>query len=65
MVKSLFGCVEVGFLDFGSVTVGLRDAIEVVINEEKSLLSYLLHGLRHRLLLLLSACQTESSLPYR
>jgi hypothetical protein len=43
--------------------VRLRDAIEVVIVEEMSLLSCLLDVLRHRLLLLLFACQTESSLP--
>jgi hypothetical protein len=43
--------------------VRLRDAIEVVIDEEMSLLSSLLDGLRHRLLLLLSTCQTESSPP--
>jgi hypothetical protein len=37
--------------------------IEVVIVEEMSLLSCLLDILRHRPLLLLSACQTKSSLP--
>ena len=40
-----------------------EDLFEVVIVEEPSLLSCLLDGLRHRILLLLSACQTESSLP--
>jgi hypothetical protein len=45
--------------------VRLPDVIKVVIIEEMSLLSYLLVGLRLRLLLLLSACQTESSLPFR
>jgi hypothetical protein len=57
------GCVEVGLLGCGSVVVRLRDAIKVVIVEEMSLLSCLLGGLRHRLLPLLSACQSESSLP--
>jgi hypothetical protein len=53
----------VGLLGCGSVVVTLSDAIEVVIVEEPSLLSCLLDGLRHRILPLLSGCQTESSLP--
>jgi hypothetical protein len=57
------GCVEVGLLGCWSATVRLQDVIEVVIIEEMSLLSCLLHWLRHRLSPLLSACQTESSLP--
>jgi hypothetical protein len=57
------GCVEVGLLCCGSVAVRLHDAIEVVIVEEMGLLSYLLDGLMHKLLPLLFACQTESSLP--
>jgi hypothetical protein len=57
------GCVEMGLLGCWSVTMKLRDVIEVVIVEEMSLLSCLLDWLRHRLSPLLSACQTESSLP--
>jgi hypothetical protein len=34
------GCVKVGLLGCGSVTVRLRDAIEIVIFEEMSLLAY-------------------------
>jgi hypothetical protein len=34
------GCVEVGLLGCGSVTVRLRDVIEIVILEEMSLLPY-------------------------
>jgi hypothetical protein len=34
------GCVEVGLLGCGSVTVRLHGAIEIVIFEEMSLLSY-------------------------
>jgi hypothetical protein len=57
------GCVEVGLLGCLLVRVRLRDAIEVVIVEEMSLLSCLPEWLRHRLSPQLSACQTESSLP--
>jgi hypothetical protein len=32
------GCVEVGLLGCGSITVRLRDVIEVVVFEEMSLL---------------------------
>jgi hypothetical protein len=34
--KSWLGCVDVGFIRLCSVTVRLRDAIEVVICEEMS-----------------------------
>jgi hypothetical protein len=57
------GCAKLGLLGCGSVTVKFCDAIEVVIVEEMSLLSCVLDGLRPRLLPLVSACQTESSLP--
>jgi hypothetical protein len=41
LVKSWLGGVEVGLLECGSVMVRLRDAIEVVVLEEKrSLLVY-------------------------
>jgi hypothetical protein len=35
-----FGCIEVGLLGCGSVTVRLRGTIEIVIFEEMSLLPY-------------------------
>jgi hypothetical protein len=35
------GCVEVGLLGCGSVMVRLCDAIEIIIFEEMSLLTYL------------------------
>jgi hypothetical protein len=35
-----FGCVEVGLLGCGSVTVRIHDVIETVIFEKMSLLSY-------------------------
>jgi hypothetical protein len=63
LVKLWLGCVEVGLFVCGSITVRLRDVIEVVIIEEMSLLSCLVDALRHRLLPLLSTCQTESSIP--
>jgi hypothetical protein len=34
------GCVEVGLLGCGSVTVRLRSVIEIIIFEEMSLLHY-------------------------
>jgi hypothetical protein len=34
------GCVEVGLLSWGSVTVRLRGTIEIIIFEEISLLPY-------------------------
>jgi hypothetical protein len=57
------GCLEVGLLGCWSIMMRRCDVIEVVIIEEMSLLPCLLDWLRHRLSPLLSACQTESSLP--
>jgi hypothetical protein len=65
LVKSWLGFVEVGLLVCGLVMVRLHVVIELVIVEEMSLLSCLPDGLRHRLLPVLSTCQTESSLPCR
>jgi hypothetical protein len=42
LVKSWLGCIEVGLLGCGSVTVRLRDVIKVVTAEETSLVSCLL-----------------------
>jgi hypothetical protein len=42
----LVGFVEVGLLGYGSVIVRLRDAIEIIIWEDKAI-TYLLEYLRH------------------